>query len=266
MESTGSAVPLVEERFRCVDGSTVEVEVLATGAMFEGRPAVRVVGRDISGRKRTEKALRAANRQLNLLTSITRHDILNKIHAMAGYLELLDQMTSDRVAKGYIEKLEEGTRSIGEHIGFSTIYQDIGSIEPQWQGLKDVLPASCIPPGITFSAEIGDVSVYADPILGTIFFNLLDNSLRHAKNLATIRVSACESHDGLTIIWEDDGPGIPYGEKEKIFQQGYGKNTGLGLFLTREILSTTGITISETGVPGRGARFEMKVQRGWYRY
>ena len=78
-------------------------------------------------------------------------------------------------------------------------------------------------------------------------------------------MSARESPDGLIVLWEDDGAGIPVEEKERIFGQGYGKNTGLGLFLAREILSLTGIAITETGEPGRGARFEMKVPKGNYR-
>jgi signal transduction histidine kinase len=49
------------------------------------------------------------------------------------------------------------------------------------------------------------------------------------------------------------------------FERGYRKNTGLGLFLTREILNITGITIRETGEPGRGARFESTVPKEAYR-
>ena len=54
-------------------------------------------------------------------------------------------------------------------------------------------------------------------------------------------------------------------EKERIFERGYGKNTGLGQFLAREILAITGITIAENGEPGRGARFEITVPKGQYR-
>jgi len=50
-----------------------------------------------------------------------------------------------------------------------------------------------------------------------------------------------------------------------LFTRGFGRHTGLGLFLTREILSITGITIVENGEPGRGARFEMQVPGGAYR-
>jgi signal transduction histidine kinase len=49
--------------------------------------------------------------------------------------------------------------------------------------------------------------------------------------------------------------------------RGFGKNTGLGLFFSREILSITGISITETGVYGVGARFEIRVPGGiWRRF
>ena len=67
------------------------------------------------------------------------------------------------------------------------------------------------------------------------------------------------------MLWEDNGTGIEESEKEKIFERGYGKNTGFGLFLVREVLALTGITITETGHPGQGARFLMKVPKEAYR-
>ena len=72
--------------------------------------------------------------------------------------------------------------------------------------------------------------------------------------------------EDLVIVVEDNGTGIPLGEKQKIFENGYGKNTGLGLFLVREILSITGMTIQETGEPGKGARFEISVPKGTFRF
>jgi signal transduction histidine kinase len=51
----------------------------------------------------------------------------------------------------------------------------------------------------------------------------------------------------------------------KIFERGFGKKTGLGLALAREILDISGIKIRETGEPGMGARFEMMVPKGAWR-
>jgi len=80
-----------------------------------------------------------------------------------------------------------------------------------------------------------------------------------------MRFSVTERDGDQILMYEDDGKGIPAEEKERIFERGFGKNTGLGLFLSREILSITGITIKETGEPGKGARFEMTIPKGMYR-
>jgi signal transduction histidine kinase len=58
---------------------------------------------------------------------------------------------------------------------------------------------------------------------------------------------------------------VPAGVKEQIFKREYFKNTGFGLYLSREILSITGISIHETGKPGRGARFEIAIPSAAYR-
>ena len=84
--------------------------------------------------------------------------------------------------------------------------------------------------------------------------------------MTRIRASAHDSGTGRVIILEDDGRGISAEDKERLFTRGFGKQTGLGLFLSREILSITGITIAENGEPGKGARFEITVPEGAYRF
>jgi signal transduction histidine kinase len=80
-----------------------------------------------------------------------------------------------------------------------------------------------------------------------------------------IRTSSDDTKKGLVISVEDDGVGISGEDKERLFGRGFGHHTGLGLFLSREILSITGITITETGEPGKGARFEILVPEGVWR-
>jgi len=67
------------------------------------------------------------------------------------------------------------------------------------------------------------------------------------------------------VVYSDDGVGIEPDDKNRIFNQGYGKNTGMGLFLCREILALTDISIDETGIPGEGVRFLMRVKYGFYK-
>ena len=77
--------------------------------------------------------------------------------------------------------------------------------------------------------------------------------------MTTLRISCSASGDTLFVTWEDNGAGIPEEDKKKIFYRGYGKGTGLGLFFASDILGVTGITLSETGIPGQGARFVLTV-------
>jgi signal transduction histidine kinase len=65
---------------------------------------------------------------------------------------------------------------------------------------------------------------------------------------------------------EDDGNGISAEDKDQLFTKGFGKHTSLGLYISREILSITGITITETSEPGKGARFEIMAPKGSYRF
>jgi signal transduction histidine kinase len=94
----------------------------------------------------------------------------------------------------------------------------------------------------------------------------MENVLRHGKGATEVRLRYLEKPDGLVLVVEDNGPGIPTEEKHMIFDRGHGKDTGLGLFLVREILSITGMTIRETGLPGQGARFEILIPPGAYRF
>ena len=84
--------------------------------------------------------------------------------------------------------------------------------------------------------------------------------------MTTIRVTSHGEGPLLVLVYEDDGAGIPDRDKNMVFNKGFGKNTGLGLYLSREILAITGITISENGIPGEGARFEMVVPKDGYRF
>jgi len=221
--------------------------------------------RDITDRMKAEDALRHANRQLNLLGGITRHDILNKVSVILGYLEIAKESVKDPEMDGYLEKIESATRAIREQIEFMRLFRDIGTRAPEWVSLDSALPRKHIPGTIDFHAEAREIEILADPMVERVFYNLLDNSVRHGERVSAIRVSAQSSGDSLVIVWEDNGVGIAYREKERIFDRGVGKNTGLGLFLAREILSLTGITLRETGEPGTGAQFEITVPRDNFR-
>lgn len=226
---------------------------------------------DITQRKQAEAALLRTNEKLILLSSITRHDIRNQLLALSGYLELsrLSTNTPSRLLEA-IGKAEGVTKTINRQLEFTKDYEDMGVTVPSWQNVNAIVShavASLPVKGTRIEIERPDLEVYADPLFGKVFYNLIDNALRYGGDRMTrIRISSHETEAGLVISCENDGLGIPPEEKKQLFQRGYGKHTGLGLFLSSEILSITGITITENGNPETGARFEMVVPKGEYRF
>ncbi|MCE5337521.1 MAG: hypothetical protein LLF90_02395 [Methanomicrobiaceae archaeon] len=231
--------------------------------------------REIGERMRVEKALREANKKLNTLSSITRHDILNQLAALLGYLEITQmdlaagRLPADPTLVRYVANELQAAQTIQRQVEFTRFYQDIGVKEAEWHDagalIRQVageLPLS----GVRVDVGVTGLQVYADPLIGKVFYNLMENSIRHGGSISRISFSSSRAPGGLVLVYTDDGGGIPAAEKEKIFRKGFGRNTGLGLFLTREILAITGITIRETGVEGEGARFEIFVPEGEYRF
>ena len=225
---------------------------------------------DITERKQAEEALREANKKLNLLSSITRHDINNQLMVIQGYLTLLEEnQPGPIVIEKFRKHITAAAERISSMIQFTKEYENIGVHSPVWQDTRALADVA------VRQAPLGQVQVcndlptynevFADPLIGKVFSNLMDNAVRHGGKVRTIRFFLEEAGGSQVIVCEDDGAGIPADEKERIFERGFGKNTGYGLFLAREILAITGITIHETGEPGKGARFEITVPGGMWR-
>jgi len=229
------------------------------------------IGKDVTEQTTLHGALRQANKQLNLLSSITRHDILNQLMALRGYIELSrDYLDDKKTLVDFLEKEETIARIIEEQIIFTRDYQELGIAAPEWQNVNASIKKAVA--GLPMRAVHVEVDpknpvIFADRLFEKVFYNLIDNALKYGgEGMKTIRVSSQESDSGLRIVCEDDGVGISGEDKKKLFTRGFGKNTGLGLFLSREILAITGITITENSVPGNGARFEITVPKGMYRF
>jgi PAS domain S-box-containing protein len=253
------------------DGSDLPVEVSSVSMVFENEQVLVSIIRDITERERAEEALRQANKKLNLLSSITRHDINNQLFSLKAYLELSKVSLGDAAKMSeYILREERAAGAIERQIVFTKEYQDLGVNAPIWQNVEETLQkALAMLPmrDIRVTADVTGLDVYADPLFEKTFYNLVDNSLRYGgPEMTTIRIFSQESGRGLVITIEDNGVGIPAEDKKRLFERGFGHNTGLGLFLSREIFAITGIMITETGEHGKGARFEILVPDGAYRF
>ena len=257
-------------RHRKKNGEIRDVEVFSAPITLGGNRLLHSIVHDVTERQLAEEALKQANTKLNLLSSITRHDIRNQIFALKAYLELSRETLGDTAKTSeYILKEERAVNAMERQITFTKEYQDLGVASPVWENVEECVrnALAALPMrDIQVAAEVSDLDVFADPLFERVFYNLIDNALRYGgQKMTTIRITSRESEKGLVISVEDNGEGISAEDKKRLFERGFGHHTGLGLFLSREILAITGITITETGEPGTGARFEILVPKGGYR-
>ena len=266
LRNNGSAK--FETEHRSKDGSIISVEINDRILELNGRKVMIGVIRDITERKRTQKALQQANAKLGILNSVTRHDMLNQITIINGFLELSRLKETDPALIEYFDKISRAAGNVKKQIAFTKDYQDMGIKAPAWvlvgSQTADAF-AMLNPPGVTLEDATGGVEVLADRLAEKVPYNLIDNSMRHGGHVTHIRMSAEQVGDAKLIIYQDDGVGISAKDRKHLFEKGFGKNTGLGLFLIREILAITGINIVENGQAGQGVRFEMLVPAGAWR-
>ena len=237
---------------------------------FHNNPAILILFIDITERKRAEVALLVANRKLNLLSSITRNDINNQLTVLLGFIEILKNSQLNPLHNKYVENIDFSAQRISSMIRFTKDYELIGISAPAWQDCHTLIAtvAKEVPLGkVLMKNDIpAGTEVFADLQIAKVFYTLMDNAVRYHGIITTIRYSVKERDGSLIIICEDDSLDGPALEEEKIFWRGFGSNTGLGLVLAREILSVTGITISESNELGIGTRIEITVPKGTYRF
>ena len=258
--------------FRIIGAGNKLRWVLMSGIriQWQGKPATLNLLTDITDRKRAEASLKEVNKKLNLLSSITRHDINNQLVALGGYLELLRQeIPGNPVSERYVARMNDALTRISGMILFTKQYDQIGVNAPVWQNCRELMDTAAKDApsrAIQVKNDLpADGEIFADPLIVKVFFNLIDNAVRYGGKITEVRFFFIQSNGAGRIICEDNGAGISDDEKSRIFERGYGKNTGMGLYLAKEILDITGIHISETGKAGTGARFEILIPEGMYR-
>jgi len=224
---------------------------------------------DVTERRRAEHALQETNKKLNLLSSLTRHDIKNQLMALEGNLTLLAMMDLDPASEEQLRRSESAADRISAMIQFTKEYENVGVRAPIWKNARELITGAAsdftLNPINLVNDVPADLEVYADPLIAKVFHNLIDNAVRHGGGITTIHFFVEAHDDTRAIICEDDGTGIPPDIKGELFTHGSGKGHGFGLFLSSEILAITGMTIQEEAQPGKGARFRIRAPAGSWR-
>ncbi|MFN3383627.1 MAG: ATP-binding protein [Archaeoglobaceae archaeon] len=193
---------------------------------------------DISDIKRRELELQKTSELLLLATKIMRHDVVNALTAVRGYLEILEEKCGEFASKA-IRELDNAVKILKQ-----TKYLPKPS-ELKPYRLREVIEEV----GAKFRVQIaveGDCVVLADDNLFSIFDNLIRNSLDHGK---AERISIKMESEGefCNLLFSDNGIGIPREIRERIFEDGFTtspKHSGLGLFIVKLLMQRYGGDIS----------------------
>jgi PAS domain S-box-containing protein len=202
---------------------------------------------DITERKEAEEALNSTmnklvlvNEKLNVVGSLTRHDVCNKLSIITAYTYLLKKKHADQIEilEG-LGKIEQTVKDAGTIFDFAKMYEQLGVEELAYVDTEKVLDeARALFPDLKAKVinDCQGLTLLADSFLRQLFYNFIDNTRKYGKKTATIRIYYEKADEAnLRLIYEDDGVGISAENKLKLFTEGFssGGSTGLGCFWLR---------------------------------
>ena len=208
------------------------------------------------------------NEKLRVIGGLTRHDVRNKLSSVNGYAYLLRKKYKNQFEiTDALSKIEQSVQEIVKIFDFAKMYEQIGVEELTYVNVGEkidearTLFSGSMP---TLANECNGLTVLADSFLRQMFYNFIDNTRKYGKTTKNIRVYfEVESQNQLKLIYEDDGVGVPFENKQSLFKEGFstGGSTGFGLFLTKKMIDVYGWLIQEVGEPGKGAKFVITIPK-----
>jgi PAS domain S-box-containing protein len=217
---------------------------------------------DVTERKRRERMLEQKNQQLEGVADVISHDVQTPLatakrsrRLIEGELDDPDPAVSESLAT--IERSHDRLSNLSEHLlVLAREGEPVGESHPV--DLESVAADAWeIVDADSQTLEIdGTRTLDADRTrLRQLFENLFRNARDHGGN--TVRVGTTPD----TFFVEDDGPGLPAGAAETIFEYGYTTehgNTGLGLAIVESIAAGHGWEVRASEAESGGARFEVR--------
>jgi two-component system, OmpR family, sensor histidine kinase KdpD len=212
-----------------------------------------------------------------LLASVS-HDLRTPLTAVRVAVENLsgDLRTEDRRAQASaaVTELDRLTRLVQDILDMAQIDAAAIRVARQWVTAGDVVDAAMAHVrhaleghAVRVDAE-GETEVEIDPKLTSVALShILENAAQYSPVDREILVQARVAPDGLHVAVTDQGAGLDPGELEHLFERFYrGRSarqvtfgTGMGLSITRGLLTAAGGRVWAENVAGAGARFSIVV-------
>jgi PAS domain S-box-containing protein len=259
------AVHAAETIFTLPDGRSETV--LVSAALLPDKRVI-ITFAEITRRVHAEKALKAANDKLKFLSRISHDHLHHTIDQMTQTVKNADAHCNDTLARGFFNQMRVLAVNLKHQLFLTESYKNLGISPPAWLGVQQILKSAHLAsPSESVSVRFWTerLEIFADPLFKDVLIHIAGNAISHGIKIKNLIVGYQELPEGLDLILEDDGIGIPADKKQQIFEYNEGGHAGIGLFVCREILGVTGMTITETGTEGNGARFVIHVPPDGYR-
>jgi len=272
----GEAVVPYEYELISKEGKKFDVVVTSKMIEYEREKAILGIITDISELKKTEDALKRTmnelvnvNEKLSVVGNLTRHDVRNKLTVITGNIYILKKKHSDNPEIiNRLVQMEQACKSIVKIFDFAKMYEQIGvgelTLTDVEKSFDEAVALFSGLPNVKIINECHGLTVMADSFLRQLYYNLIDNSMKHGKRVTKLRVHYEIARQGqLTLIYEDNGVGVPIKNKPELFREGFstGGSSGYGLYLIRKMMEAYGWTIQENGEPDVGAKFTITIPK-----
>jgi len=243
-------------------GKNIDVEFISKINSLNDHQVIQCSIYDISQRKRAESARILARKNLDMFSSLIRHDILNQLMVVSGSLELASYSIQDPDLLKHLTRAQTATKTIQRQIIFTREYENLGADTPRWQQISTVIHRAFLEvetESIILNIQQDSPDIFADPLIEKVFYHLFNYSYKYGEKVSRIEVSFHYTTTELIITVADNGIGISPENKAHLFEWRSGNEKTLGLFLAQKILASTGMMIRETGEFKKGTRFEIIV-------
>jgi signal transduction histidine kinase len=203
------------------------------------------------------------------------HELRSPLTAIRGQIEVLarepDPGAADvrRVEAATLVELRRVERLVEELLALARLDEGVGPARQELDAGSFLRDAVATAPGEASLGAVAGGQIDLDPdMLARVIRNLVENARRHAGPDGQVTVSSAAVAGRLRVCVDDDGPGIPPAERERVFDRFHRSDaardrgsggSGLGLAITRAIVTAHGGTIRAEDSPAGGARFSFEL-------
>lgn len=211
---------------------------------------------DITERKQYVREIERRNERVDF-ASVVSHDLQNPLNVAQGQL----QQAQKECESEHLDAIEHA------HERMETLITDLRTLSQTGQAIGDLeavtleaLSDECWQNVETTDSEMHtttDGVIQADRSrLKQLLENLFRNAVEHGGENVTVTIGDLDSDRGFYV--EDDGSGVPDGDRDQLFEPGYttAQSTGLGLPIVKQIADAHGWAVTVSSGSAGGARFE----------